>query len=262
MCLLQRLQLENGWNVPDVLLIICVFVVGASLLRLEKLHAMRVVLMTILMIGVPPVLFATKSVAYANIWTAHRHEMDDELVGPEAFQIATSLFYYAGPLLGIVLATIPVYGILAWSFETYLVQVLMTALHLLVTLQLGRVVAVVSRGNVNLVVSTLTFVLLFSFLFSSMPIASWKFPTALRWLVYGSINFWAMSGAIMNHFDQYDNSEDCHDFVTCMISDGRFIVYFMGFAQESNQFQSLMVLTGFFVILVGVEYQCLLFRRR
>jgi hypothetical protein len=93
-------------------------------------------------------------------------------------------------------------------------------------------------------------------------VASRKFPPSLRWLFLLSIDFWAISGAVMNHFDDehYSNEEDCFDFLTCLLSDGSFIVRYLGFAPLSTSFRALAVLTGCFSLLYLLEYALLRYR--
>lgn len=264
LAILLRLHMEHGWQATDILLVTAMYVLMASLLIFEDVYTMRVLLMGIAMISMPTVIFAVKSVQFAKIWTGHRLELDDRLIDPVPFQIATMVFYFAIPVVAIFTATIPVFWILGWSFHIYLALVLFTTVHLLVTLQLGRVIAVYSRGNIGKVVTLLTFFFLFTLLFSSFLVASWKLPPFLRWLLLCSVNFWGFSGAVMTLFDvgYYDNAEFCSDFVNCLLSDGRFIVQFLGFSQLTNQVLSMTILLVLWLVLVGVEYQLLCLRRR
>ena len=106
---------------------------------------------------------------------------------------------------------------------------------------------------------------LINLLFSSVPIASWKMPSGMRWLMYLSINFYAVSGSVMTHFDPdgvYDNSESCSDLLTCLATDGRMTAHFLGFAQMSNQYLSFGVLIAINAVGAALEYLCLLLRKR
>jgi hypothetical protein len=93
-------------------------------------------------------------------------------------------------------------------------------------------------------------------------VSSRKFPASFQWLFLLSIDFWAISGAVMNQFDDanYSNAEDCFDFMTCLLSDGSFIVRFFGFAPLSTSLLALGVLTGCFWILFLLEYALLRYR--
>jgi hypothetical protein len=66
----------------------------------------------------------------------------------------------------------------------------------------------------------------------------------------------------MNQFedDNYSNNDDCVDFLTCLLTDGSFIVRFLSFASTSTNFRALVVLTGCFWVSVLLEYA--LFRCR
>jgi hypothetical protein len=81
----------------------------------------------------------------------------------------------------------------------------------------------------------------------------------LRWLVLFSSAFWAISGAVMNQFDEqhYSNDEDCVDFLSCLLSDGSVIVRFLGFTPLSNSYLALGFLTACFAVLVLLEHAVL-----
>ena len=95
-----------------------------------------------------------------------------------------------------------------------------------------------------------------NFLFSSVPISSTNFPDSVRWLFAVSATFWGLSGPVMDMLDDdnYSNEGSCFDFITCLLSDGSFIAYKLGFAPMSNQFRALSVLTGCFLVLLVLEY--------
>ena len=253
--LMQRLQCHLGWELNDLFAITVLYCLVAGLMLFESSMTKQKLLMTLAMTGMPLVVLGHKIVAYAKTWTDHRTELDDRLVSLLAFQMATSSFTFAVPCIAVFVATVPVYLILDWNLETYVVQALFCVGCMVVILQLGRTLAVYFRGDFETAIFTWSVVILISFLSSSLPVASWKMPGYIRWMIYTSVNFWSNSGAIMNHFDPafYDNSKDCNDFASCLSTDGGFIVRYVGFAPYSNQFLAMGVLTGLVVSLVVLE---------
>jgi len=107
-------------------------------------------------------------------------------------------------------------------------------------------------------------VIIFGVLFSSIPVASWKVPSELRWLFYMSVNFWSISGSIMTHLNPsvYDNSRECMDMFTCLASDGQVLGSLLGFPQLSTPFLGAAVLSLLIVVGIFVEYLYLRHRRR
>ena len=262
--LLYRLQLDQGWGISDLFVMTTIVTLVATMMTYEPSHAFRVVFGSLASTGIPPIVFANRAVRHTTTWLDHRLELDDRQIGLHSFQIATTLFTLAVPVLSVFVAIVPLYAILSLPFETYLVQCLYSVVTLMVTHQLGRVIAVFFRGDPSKVVNAITVVLVASFFFSGCIVASWKLPISIRWIMYLSVTFWAVSGSVMTQFDDsvYDNSESCHDFISCVVSDGRFVTHSLGFAQITTSNLSLIVLTGTSVVLAVVEYGCLAYRRR
>lgn len=257
-----RTHQQYGWGWVDILTVTCAVGLVALILQFEKSFAAQVVFMTLVMVALPVILFTHRILEYSDMWLAHRLEMDDKKISLLAFQLTTATITFPVPIIAVFVAIVPVYGILGWSFKTFLVQVLFSVIHLLIPIQLGRLLSLFFHGQFSKLVKLYTILLFLNFLLSSVPVASRKFPEGLRWLFALSIDFWAISGAVMNQFDNenYSNDDSCFDFLTCLVSDGSFIVHFFGFAPMSNQFLAMGVLTVCFIILVGLEY--LLLRRR
>lgn len=260
----QRLQIDSGWELTNVLVLICAYTLIACMLLFEESFVKRLVTMSLALTVIPAVLFSSKPVGYGRQWEAHRLELDDRIVRAGPFLVATQAFSSAMPLLGIVIATLPVYLILGWSFDTFFAQVLFSILNTQVVLQVGRIAAVHYRGKSDEIVRAMVVVIIFGVLFSSIPVASWKVPSELRWLFYMSVNFWSISGSIMTHLNPsvYDNSRECMDMFTCLASDGQVLGSLLGFPQLSTPFLGAAVLSLLIVVGIFVEYLYLRHRRR
>ena len=245
-----------GWGWTDILTAVFVFVVVSVMLYFEPLFPAQVVLMTLGLVGIPVFLFPSRILEYTLLWRAHKLEMDDRKISLAAFQIGSAGITFPVPVIALTIALIPAYAITGWSYETFVVQAIFSLVHLIITLQFGRVLGVIFRGDIGHVIKLYTLVMFISFAFSSVPIASRKVPPGLRWLFLLSIFFWAVSGAVLNQFDpdNYSNDDKCFDFVTCLLSDGAFIVHFLGFAPMSTTFRAIGILTGVFILLVAAEY--------
>ena len=263
--LIQRLQIEYGWEWSDALALCSVYTIMASLLLLEPVYNTRVLLMTMSMICIPQILFSNKAIRYGRLWLDHRLELDDRLVRILPFHLATEAFSFTMPVVGILMGTFPVYLILGWNLRTYFIHAIFSGLSCVGVILIGRFAAVWFRGRADAVVQVMTLVILAGFAFSSIPIASWKFPPYLRWIVYFSLSFWGISGSVMTLFDPdtvYDNSEECVDALTCVSSDGRFITHVLGFAQHTTQHMSLTALVSIIVFMMIANVACLYYRRR
>ena len=166
-------------------------------------------------------------------------------------------------MLSLTLAQTICYAIVGLSYDGFLTQLLFSVVHLMVALQFGRALSVLFQGDNPTIVQFFTFYLFLSFLLSSTLVATYKFPAGIRWIHYFSIDFWAISGAVMNQMDpneSYSNADDCYDFITCLLSDGGLIVSVLGFSPMSSSFLALGVLTLFFVAFVTLEH-CMLHYR-
>jgi hypothetical protein len=253
--LILRLHCQTGWGLLDIVAMTIPLTLSAALMFFEHLNTARILLITLASIALPSILFSHHIIWYAERWSDHLAELEDRRLSPLAFQLATSTFTFPLPVISIFIGTLPVYGILGWSFNTYFVQVLFSVVHFLIVLQVGKALGVIFRANTGQVIKAFTSLLFLSFLFSSVPLASWKLPSYLRWMCVLSVDFWAISGAVINQYNgnNYDNAEDCNDFLTCLLSDGSFIVRFLGFAPLSSSFRALGILTGWFISLVFLE---------
>jgi hypothetical protein len=128
----------------------------------------QVVLMTVILDIIPAILFAYKIDEFVEMWLAHRQELDDQRVSIVAFQIATSVLMFPLPILSLILATLPSYAILGWKYDTIFVQILFSVANMLITLQLGRILAIWYRGKVHSMMKVFTVILFLSFASSAL----------------------------------------------------------------------------------------------
>lgn len=262
--LAQRIHFQSGYELTEWLTIVVTFSVLAAVLLLDDGSHVQIVLGSAAMIAVPSFLFTHKVFAYNELWLSHRFEMDDKRISPLSFQIATSLFTFPGPLMSVLLAVAVAYVILGWSFGTFVVQYLFVGVYLLVVLQFGRVLCVLFSGNFGPVMKVYTTTLLINAVFSSAFIPSNSFPESLNFLFYVSATFWALSGAVLNIFNDADYGQDrhCFDFFSCVFSDGNVAGRVLGFSPLSNSYRALGVLTCVLACLVFTESLLLYVRCR
>jgi hypothetical protein len=110
------------------------------------------------------------------MWLAHRQELDDKRVSIVAFQIASSVLMFPLPILSLMLVTLPSYAILGWKYETIFVQIFFSVANIMINLQLARILAIWYRGKLHPMMKMYTLILFLDFSFSSVPVASRKFP--------------------------------------------------------------------------------------
>ena len=178
------------------------------------------------MVVAPSCVFPYKAVEHAHMWKSHQREMDDQFISLWAFQVATTAYTFLVPLLSVICAQPILYGILKWNYGTFLSQLTISALQVLVSLELGRAIMVWFRGEFTKGVRVYTVYLLFALTFNGIIINPMTLPLSLRWLFTLSHNFWALGGSIMLHFDPayYSDLESCTDMVNCLLQDGNVIV--------------------------------------
>ena len=261
--LAKRIQLQTGYSFMDGLTVIIALSVAAAMLLVDEGAHLQIVLASACMVAVPTFLFTHKIFAYNELWRSHKFEMDDKRISPVAFQMATALFTYPIPLMALIVAVAVAYAILRWSFATFVVQCLFAGVHLLIALQLGRVLCVAFHGDFDPVMKVYTTVLLINAVFSSLFVSSHKFPREAQFLFLLSINFWALSGAALNIFndDNYNDGRTCVDLLSCVLSDGNVAGRTMGFAPLSSSYRALGILTAVFIALIGIECGLLYLRR-
>ena len=127
--------------------------------------------------------------------------------------------------------------------------------HLMISLELGRALMVWLRGQFSAAIKFYVAYLLFAFMFNGVVLSENKVPSYLRWMFWFSINFWAIGGSVMHHFDDDTYSADaCTDLVSCLLSDGTVLVRILGYAPTVNSYRALGILTGLFACLVLLEY--------
>ena len=263
--LAQRIQSQRGYVYVDSCVVILVLCIAAAVLRVEEtLSPRQIIMASASMIAMPAFLFTPMIFDYNSLWISHKFELDDRRISPLSFQIATSLFNYPAPLVTLFIGVALEYAILEWEYQTYLVQSIFAAVHLLVAFQFGRVLSVLFWGNFGRVTKAYTTVLLYCAVFSSVLVPSHKFPDSLQFLFRLSINFWAISGTVLNQFnaDNYSNVGKCYDFFTCFFTDGAVVGQAMGFSPLSHSYRALGVLSSVFVVLVFMEMLLLYVRCR
>jgi hypothetical protein len=261
----QRIQGQSGFTVMDSIVVILALILAAIVLRVEDTgSAKQIVMGTAAMFAVPTVLYTDVVFDYNQQWISHQYEMDYRRISPVAFQVATSLFTFPAPVVSIFIAVAAAYGVLEWEFNTYLVQSVFAAVHLLVALQFGRILAVLFLGEFGIVMKVYATALLVSAVFNSIGVPSNQLPDSLLFLFQMSINFWAISGAVVNQYnaDNYSNLGQCFDFFTCLASEGPVIGQVLGFSPLSNGTCALAVLTLLFAVLVLLECALLYIRSR
>jgi hypothetical protein len=195
--LAQRMHRQYGWGIRDIVTANFALNILAALLSFETIFVQQVVLMTLSLVTVPVILFSHKIIEYVQMWLAHRQELDDQRVSIVAFQIASSVLMFPVPIMSLILAALPSCAILEWKYDTIFDQILFAVANMLITLQLGRILAIWYRGKVHSMMKVFIVILFLSFSFSSVPVANHKLPPYLRWLVLFSSAFWAISGAVI-----------------------------------------------------------------
>jgi len=248
----QRMYCQNGYEITDGATIVAAFSVLAGVLLVEDGSHIQIVKAAAVMIGVPSFLFTHKVFAYNELRQSHKFEMHDKRISPLSFQISTSLFTFPDPLLFVLLAQTVAYAIIGWSFSTFAVQFVFVGVYLLVALQFGRVLCVALGGHFGAVMKVYTTVLLINAVFSGVFVTSNQLPDAL---FYMSITFWALSGSVLNIFEDGSYSENmkCLDLISCVLSDGNAVGRVLGFSPMSNSYRALAVLSIVFACLVVME---------
>jgi hypothetical protein len=121
-------------------------------LLFENVFQVQVVLMTLAMIGLPGVILPHKILEYDFLWKAHKLETDDRRISLFSFQLSTTVFTFSVPIIAVFASTFIAYFILGWSSDTFIVQSIFTVVHMMLQLQLGRVLVVLFRGEFSHVI--------------------------------------------------------------------------------------------------------------
>jgi ABC-type multidrug transport system ATPase subunit len=254
--LARRLHPQFGWEPFSGVVLIIALVIPSCLLS-RCFFVKKVTLQFLCLIGIPSVIFPHKVTEHGAMYKAHRQELEDQNITPMAFQISTALYTFPVPIISLLLGTLFSYLILQeWPFQSFAYQYVISCVHLLCSLQFGRLLMVLFQGEFSKVFRAYVVFLVISFIFNGVWVTTKEVPEYLSWAFYFSINFWGISGSVMRQFqsDVYSNAEYCNDLVSCLATDGNFMVRNLGFAQVSNTKLSLRVLTGVFTVFFLSEY--------
>ena len=259
----RRLQPQFGWDLAGCCAAFAITCLVAAFLRYDESFAKQTLIASLTVVVGPSCIFPYKSVEHAYMWKAHQREMYDRFVFPSAFQAATSFYTFLMPLLSVMCAQPILYWFLKWDYDTFLTQMVIASLQLLINLQIGRTLMVWFRGEFSKAVRVYTVYLLFSLVFNGVFINPSTLPNGLSWLFPLSSNFWGIGGSIMLHFDPvyYSNAESCADMLSCILTDGNVIVRRMGYATKVTSSSSIIVQTAMLLFLfvlefIGLRYQC------
>ena len=83
----------------------------------------------------------------SKIWDMHRSEILDGRVSFSSYMIATMVYQISPALLSLLVSLAIAYGIIGWTFATYVVQFIFSSLYLLVSLEIGRVLCLWYDGD-------------------------------------------------------------------------------------------------------------------
>ncbi|CAB9502183.1 ATP-binding protein (Partial), partial [Seminavis robusta] len=258
--LCRRLHANYGSDPADLLTLPIILMLFAMVLRFDGGSPIQEVLVSTFYIGIPVNLFRHKIHLSCKMWSAHKVEMDDQRISLLSYQLATQTFSFAAPLISLIVAHILGYAVLGWSFESLAVQILFSAVHLLVALQLGRTICVFFRGDYRKFSKFYSVFIFLCFLFGGLLVPSRQLPPWLSWMYVFSFTFWAISGGALNILQYHGSEEYCGDALSCIATDGSFIARYTGFAPVSTEHLALQVLTIWFVVLAVVEYLLLCHR--
>ncbi|CAB9525181.1 ATP-binding protein [Seminavis robusta] len=258
--LCRRLHANYGSEPGDLLTLPIILMLFAMVLRFDGGSPVQEVLVSTFYIGIPVNLFRHKIHLSCKMWSAHRVEMDDQRISLLSYQLATQTFSFAAPLLSLIVAHILGYAVLGWSFESLAVQILFSAVHLLVALQLGRTICAYFHGDYHKFTRIYSVLIFLCFLFGGLLVPSRQLPPWLSWMYVFSFTFWAISGGALNILQYHGSEEYCVDALSCIATDGSFIARYTGFAPVSTEHLALLVLTIWFVALAVVEYLLLCHR--
>ncbi|CAB9502171.1 ATP-binding protein [Seminavis robusta] len=255
-----RLHANYGSDPVDLLTLPIILMLFAMVLRFDGGSPIQEVLVATFFIGIPVNLFRHKIHLSCKMWSAHQVEMDDQRISLLSYQLATQTFSFATPLFSLIVAHILGYAVLGWSFQSLAVQILFSAAHLLVALQLGRTICVFFRGDYRKFSKFYSVFIFLCFLFGGLLVPSRQLPPWLSWMYVFSFTFWAISGGALNILQYHGSEEYCVDALSCIATDGSFIARYTGFAPVSTEHLALLVLTIWFVALAVVEYLLLCHR--
>jgi hypothetical protein len=150
--LAQRAQQQIGWGWLDVLVLTVAVALVAMCLSFENVFQVQIVIMTLAMIGLPGVILPHKILEYDFLWKAHKLETDDRRISLFSFQLSTTVFTFSVPIIAVFASTFIAYFILGWSSDTFIIQSIFTVVHMMLQLQLGRVLVVLFRGEFSHVI--------------------------------------------------------------------------------------------------------------
>ena len=253
--IIQRLHSQLGITLNDIIRLPAVMVLLSLIFQFDRDSLTQVMFAVTCFIEVPVNVMRYLIERHCRFWRIHRSEILDRRISLYAFIISSQAYQFALPTVMMFISLILSYVILGWKFSTLVVQFLFSMIYLSLSCQIGRVVGTYYDGNYGRFAKTYSLMITVTFLFGGTLVRVNKLPWWTPWMI--SHNFWATSGAMMEHL--YRGSEGigqhpCTSFISCIYSDPNIIATSRGYSPVTTTYRSFAILVGCQCLFVIAEF--------
>ena len=253
--IIQRLHSQLGITLNDIIGLPAVMVLLSLIFQFDRDSLTQVLFVVTCFIAVPVNVMRYLIERHCRFWCIHRSEILDRRISLYAFIIGSLAYQFALPTLMMFISLMLSYIVLGWKFSTLVVQFLFSMIYLSLSCQIGRAVGTYYDGNYGRFTKTYSLMITVTFLFGGTLVKVNKLPLWTPWMV--SHNFWATSGAMMEHL--YRGSEGigqhpCTSFISCIYSDPNIIATSRGYSPVTTTYRSFAILVGCQCLFVIAEF--------
>ena len=250
----QRLHLERGISLSDIILLPAVFSLLALIFQFDTGSLTQLLFVVACFVAVPVNVMRSMISNHCKFWIMHRNDIMDHRISVHSFIWGTQLYQFAIPTVMMLISLALSYAILGWKFKTLIVQFLFSNIYLLVSSQLGRVLGTHFDGDYSKFTRAYSLFLILSFFFGGTLVNVRKLPLWTPWII--SPNFWATSGAMLEHLHHGNGfgQQPCTSLISCLVSDPDFVAVYRGYSPIATTLSSICILVALFLLLCVAEF--------
>lgn len=162
------------------------------------------------------------------------------------------------PIVSIILSFAIVYAMFGWSFSSFWDVVLFAIMLTINALQFGKMLCA-AMSTYQGVAGLYSVYMYLGVIVSGFFVNPRKIPDSLRWIMYLSLSFWAISGAELTHIANVPIGEgQCLTIISCIMLNQSTFAQYLGFTAVTTAQLSMLALFIGLLLLVLIEYCFLL----
>ena len=252
--IVQRLHMEKGISAADIIRLPAVMCLLSYFFQFDSGSLTELLFAVTCFIAVPVNVMRYLIEDHCKYWVMHRNDILDRRISVLSFILGTQPYQFAIPNVMMLISLALSYAILGWDFNTLVVQFLFSAIYLLLSSQLGRVLGTYFNGDYSKFSRVYSLIIILTFLLGGTLVNVRKLPRWAPWII--SHNFWATSGAMLEHL-HYGigfGQQPCTSLISCLLSDPNVFAVSRGYSPTATTFRSICIITSMFLLLCVAEF--------